>query len=93
VQFPTVAFVAFFGVALTGAWLLARWPTVRKCWLIASGVTFYASWDTRFVLLLAGIVLATWGFGRGIARTDGRVRSLLVAAGVTADLVALGFFR
>jgi D-alanyl-lipoteichoic acid acyltransferase DltB (MBOAT superfamily) len=93
VQFPTVAFVAFFGLALTGAWLLARWPVARKCWLVAAGLLFYASWDTRFVLLLAGIVLVTWGIGRGIARTDGRVRAALLAVGVTADLLALGFFK
>jgi alginate O-acetyltransferase complex protein AlgI len=93
VQFPTVAFVVFFGVALTGAWALARRPTARKCWFVAAGAVFIGSWDRRFVLLLGAVVLATWGCGRLIARADGRIRTAVVAAGIAADVLALGFFK
>ena len=92
-QFPTVTFVVFFGVVLTGAWTLHGHVRLRKLWLIAAGGWFYAAWDPRFVALLAGVVVATWGGGHLVARTEGRRRAAIMAAGIAADLTLLGFFK
>ena len=93
-QFPTAAFVIFFALALAGVWSLARWPVARKCWLVAAGGFFYSYWDSRFVLLLGGVVITTWGFGALIGRLrDSRARLALLASGIAVDLLVLAFFK
>ena len=92
-QFPTVTFLVFLGVVLTGAWVLHGHLRLRKLWLIGAGAWFYAAWDVRFLALLATLVILTWAGGRLIARTSGRRQSLLLAVGISADLLLLGFFK
>lgn len=92
--FPTATFAVFFVVALVGAWAFAPRPTLRKMWLVAAGGFFYSYWDTRFVLLLAGTVFATWGLGRAIARARSPAAARwFVVAGITAGLVVLAVFK
>lgn len=92
-QFPTVTFVLFFAVALTGAWALHRHVLLRKLWLIAAGAWFYAAWDRRFLGLLAALVVLTWVGGRFIASTSGRRQAMVMAAHITTSLLLLGFFK
>jgi len=93
VQFPTVTFVAFFAVVLVGAWALRDHLRYRRYWLIAAGGVFYGLWDLRFLALLTGMVVLTWATGRLMARASPRNQRLLLAGGVTADLLLLGFFK
>jgi D-alanyl-lipoteichoic acid acyltransferase DltB (MBOAT superfamily) len=60
---------------------------------VASWV-FYGFWDPRFVTLLIASGLLNWGTARLISRSTGRRRrQALVAVGVTANLLILGFFK
>ena len=54
---------------------------------------FYAWTDWRFVFLLAFSILLDWGIGIGIAAASGKRRRWLLASGVAANLVFLGFFK
>lgn len=92
-QFPTVTFVVFFGVVLTGAWALHGRLVLRKLWLIAAGAWFYATWDVRFLGLLAALIVATWGAGHLITRSTGRRQTALTAAAIALDLSLLGVFK
>jgi alginate O-acetyltransferase complex protein AlgI len=94
VLFPTATFAVFFGVVLAGAWALAPRPALRKCWLIAAGGLFYSYWDTRFVLLLGGMILGNWAFARVIGSCGSqRAKSIWLATGIAADLATLGVFK
>ena len=94
VLFPTATFAVFFAAVLAGAWGLARWPTARKCWLIAAGGFFYSYWDTRFVALLAGMVVVNWAVARAVERVSSdRARTIVLTVGIVADVAALGFFK
>ena len=92
--FPTVAFVAFFAIVMTGSWSLARWPTARKFWLVAAGGYFYSRWDRRLVVLLAAYVVVAWLVGRLLSLTsERRQRAVLLTTGIVLDLGALGVFK
>jgi D-alanyl-lipoteichoic acid acyltransferase DltB (MBOAT superfamily) len=93
VLFPTATFGVFFCVVLGGAWALAGRPTLRKGWLIAASGYFYAQWNPRFVLLLAGAVVVNWGAARLVAATTGRRRTSVAAAGIVLDLAGLAVFK
>jgi D-alanyl-lipoteichoic acid acyltransferase DltB (MBOAT superfamily) len=93
VLFPTATFGVFFCVVIAGAWALAAWPTLRKCWLIAASGYFYAEWNPRFVLLLAAAVAVNWGAARLTAVTNGRRRTSVVTAGIVLDLAGLAVFK
>jgi D-alanyl-lipoteichoic acid acyltransferase DltB (MBOAT superfamily) len=92
--FPTVTFAAFFMVVLAVAGLVQSHRLLRKLVLICAGAVFYAYWELRAVLLLAAVVLLTWGLARlaGQARRPA-VRSAAVVTAVVVDLATLGLFK
>ena len=97
--FPTVAFATFFLFAYALSWLLR--PTYRVwLWVMtALSLWFYGYSDARFVWLLAGTIVVSWGFGQAVWRTlapDGTSTPLsanLVRAAVVVHLGVLGFFK
>ncbi|MCP4222914.1 MAG: MBOAT family protein [Actinomycetia bacterium] len=95
--FPTVAFALFFCVAFLANWLLRPKTTVWRVVMIALSLFFYGWWDRRFVgLLVASIVLNYLSAHALIAarRSNQAARiSFVLAAGVTANLSILGFFK
>jgi alginate O-acetyltransferase complex protein AlgI len=90
--FPTVTFAVFFAVVLTTAWVLR--PSARgwRLFLLGASWVFYGWWDGRFVVLLAGAIVANHVVAGEIARGGRRARAWL-AAGIAADLAVLGFFK
>jgi alginate O-acetyltransferase complex protein AlgI len=64
-------------------------------WLAAASIAFYAYWRPAFVVLLLGSVLANYLFAHAIwkSREKPTLQRLLLCAGVTANLVALGYFK
>ena len=60
--FQSQAFVLLFLPAtLAGFWLLSRHEAARQWLLIAASLVFYAWWDIRFLPLLIGHAVITWG--------------------------------
>jgi alginate O-acetyltransferase complex protein AlgI len=91
--------LAFLPVALGGFFLAGyiggpRWALY---WLVVASLFFYGWWHPKFVLLLAGSILANYGIGQQILRLarsgrQGAARRWLIA-GVAANLALLGWFK
>ncbi|SHI33224.1 MBOAT family O-acyltransferase [Wenxinia saemankumensis] len=91
--FPTLQFVLFFAVvyglnlAVAGA---AAW---RKALLIAASYVFYAAWDWRFCLLMAGVSAIAWAGGLGARRHRwARGLSIVLLIGTLALFKYFNFF-
>lgn len=93
--FPTVTFAAFFVVVLAGNWALRARPVAWKQFMLVASYVFYGYWDWRFLALLAASTVTNEVLAVAIARSSGDRRrvSRLVAGGVAANLVTLGFFK
>ncbi|HME21372.1 MAG TPA: MBOAT family protein [Acetobacteraceae bacterium] len=91
--------LAFLPIALGGFFLAGRVGGTRwaLCWLVAASLFFYGWWNPKFVLLLAGSILANYAFGQQILHLarNGRRREAQrwLIAGVTANLALLGWFK
>jgi len=91
--FDSLTFIVFLAFAFICYWSIRSW-TARKALLLLSSYVFYAAWNPFFVLLL----MATTGFDWFAAHWMDRVetpsrRKLILAASITTNLSALGFFK
>ena len=55
VLFPTIRFAIFFALVLPASWLLMPKPVRWRVFMIAASFFFYASWNSHYALLLAGL--------------------------------------
>jgi alginate O-acetyltransferase complex protein AlgI len=89
--FDTLQYWVFFALTLA---LVAVLPhAVGKIALVALSYVFYAFWDVRFLLLLAGSTLANYIFGLLIESREGRSRRTVLVAAVAFNLTVLGIFK
>jgi D-alanyl-lipoteichoic acid acyltransferase DltB (MBOAT superfamily) len=90
--FNSLSFVAFF-LAVCGLYRVL--PHRAQNWLLlTAGYVFYASWDWRFVALLAVSTLTAYACALLIARSvDARQRKTVLLAGLGIHLALLGFFK
>jgi D-alanyl-lipoteichoic acid acyltransferase DltB (MBOAT superfamily) len=91
--------LGFLPATLAGFFLLGRIGGARwaLCWLVAASLFFYGWWNPRFVLLLAGSILANHRLGTHIvslAQTERpqAARRWLIA-GLALNLALLGWFK
>jgi D-alanyl-lipoteichoic acid acyltransferase DltB (MBOAT superfamily) len=90
--FNTLDFWAFFAVVYCVYRILGM--RTQNIWLLGASYVFYAFWDYRFVLLLAGSTAADWGLARRISREASREGARKwVAASVGINLLFLGVFK
>ncbi|CAH2602968.1 MBOAT family protein [Rhodovastum atsumiense] len=82
--------LGFLPPVLALYYALAGWQRAREGLLIAASLAFYAWWDLRFLPLLAGLAVATWGIGRLYLRYPWVALPLL---GMALNLGALGWFK
>ena len=96
--FNSLAFVfLFLPLTLVGYYVLI-WLGFRKwifLFLVLASLTFYAVWNPPYVLLLLASVFGNYLFGLWIerARAAGRSTGPVLALGVIANLVVLGWFK
>jgi len=93
VLFPTATFAAFFTLVFPLAWLLRARPGPWRAAMLVASYAFYGWWDARFILLLAASSVVNWALARGLARLEGRSRSLLLGLGIAFNLGLLAFFK
>ena len=97
--FNTHVFIFLF-LPITAAVFFVLGRSSRRlgaAWLTASSLFFYGWWNPMHVWILAGSILVNHGFGGALLRAHSRasvpqVRALL-AAGVGANLLLLGWFK
>ena len=92
--FPTVDFAIFFVLVFLGHWLLNHLAQPWKLFMIAASYVFYAWWDWRFVLLLAGVSFLAQVGALAVARCrTPRTRIVANAIAIAALLAPLAFFK
>ena len=95
--FQSYIFVfVFLPVSLGGYYLAGRiGDKAAKLWLVAVSFWFYGSFRLEYLLLLAAGMLLNYGIALGIRRKEkaGMRAGGLLAAGIAADLAALGYFK
>jgi alginate O-acetyltransferase complex protein AlgI len=92
--FPTVDFAIFFVLLFLGHWLLNHLSQPWKWFMTGASYVFYAWWDWRFVILLAGIsALAQLGAIAVSRSRTPRGRLVANALAVIVLLLPLAFFK
>ncbi len=89
---------AFLPISILGYYFLARRGGVSaaKIWLCAASFVFYAWWNPFFVVLLIGSIAFNYSLSVFLTDADsdtGRRQSLLLAAGIAANLLLLFYFK
>ncbi len=82
--------LVFLPIVLGFYYLCAEHCRLRLGLLVAASLIFYGYWDVRFVPLLVGLALATWGVAWLFVHGYGRA---WLALGVLLNLGALAFFK
>lgn len=88
--FLPITFIGMF-------WLGRKSHRLAALWLAVASLTFYAVWDSRFVLLLIGSIAFNYGAGYWIglrqAAKASKEAKVTLAAAIAANLTLLGFFK
>ncbi|MGA2734227.1 MAG: MBOAT family protein [Syntrophobacteraceae bacterium] len=91
--FCSFEYIIFFIVIMLLT-IIIRQNKAKKFVLLAGSCYFYAYWDYRFLLLLAGLSIANYYAGSKIASTQARAgKKRWLAASIVFDLMVLGFFK
>jgi alginate O-acetyltransferase complex protein AlgI len=88
--FNTAQFFVFFVVVLTLFYALPR--PARKYLLLIASYVFYASWNIKFLPLLASITLVDYGCALWMERMKSHRRLFLIIS-IAVNLGFLGFFK
>jgi len=94
--FPSIEFGFFLAFVLVVAWGLTalKADRLRKLFLLAASLFFYAFWSVGFALLL--VLVATLAYAVALANqrlaAPGR-RRLVIGLGVAVSLAVLGYFK
>jgi alginate O-acetyltransferase complex protein AlgI len=92
--FPTVEFAVFFVLVLGVAWSLSDRPARWRAFLLLASGAFYASWNWRYLPLLAALALGNLAVARRVraAASAARAKAWLSLA-VALDLGTLVLFK
>jgi len=91
--FTTPTFLLFFSICFTLYWL-AKGRGPQNALLVVASYFFYATWDSRFGLLLLATSLIDYCVGLGLARAGSiKLRRALLALSVCSGIGALALFK
>lgn len=89
--FNSVQYLAFLGIVVAVYGLLRR--RGQNVLLLVASYLFYGAWDWRFLSLLWISTATDYLVGRGMARSPGHRRKLLLAVSLTVNLGMLAAFK
>ena len=94
----SVFLYAFLPISILGYYLLAQRGGVAsaKVWLCAASFVFYGWWNPIFLLLLVGSIAFNYTVSLFLTDSDqgaGQKQTLLLAAGIAANLLLLFYFK
>ena len=93
VTFDSLSFLTFLVLIYAAYWCVRTWRT-RKMLLLGASYLFYGAWNPFFVLLIVATTGFDWIAARWMERADQPARrQLILAASITINLCALGFFK
>jgi len=93
VLFTAPQYFVLLGLTLLFLWRVKN-VTFQKVWLVAASYFFYAQWDPRFVLLLAGLSAFTYWCCKGIRRgAEESHRKQWLGAQIIVSLATLAYFK
>jgi alginate O-acetyltransferase complex protein AlgI len=91
--FTTLTFLLFLAAVFSLYWVL-RHRQAQNLLLVVASYFFYGWWDWRFCGLMLAASLLDFGVGLGLNRVETpRKRRVVLAVGLTGNLVTLGFFK
>lgn len=91
--FDSLTFAVFLALTYAAHWAVRPWRA-RKVFLLIASYLFYAAWNPFFVLLIVATTGFDWFAARWMDRSQEQTRrKLLLAASITVNLSALGFFK
>lgn len=85
----------FLPIVFVGMFWLGKFShRLAALWLTLASLTFYATWDARFVLLLFASIAFNYGaaYWIGLCRTT-KASKYTLAAAIAANLFLLGYFK
>ena len=93
--FNTLQFGLFFTILFLLYWVVAGKSNIlQKALLLAGSYLFYATWDWRFLFLLAGMALGNYGFALLIGTSEKRaMRKIWLVLGLMLNAGILVFFK
>lgn len=62
-------------------------------WLLIASLLFYAWGEPFFVLLMILSIIVNWLVGMGIAKSEGKLKRLILTLGIVFDLGFLGYYK
>lgn len=94
--FNSAAFIfVFLPITLAGFFLIQRLvetPIARMVWLAMASLAFYGYWNVEFLPIILVSIAANFLFATAI-RTWSRSSHVIFIVAVTANLMALGFYK
>jgi len=91
--FTTPTYLLFLALTFALYWASKK-RTAQNLLLVVASYVFYATWDSRFGLLLLGTSLLDYSVGISLARTEGaRARRALLMLSLCGNLGALALFK
>lgn len=88
--FNSFAYMIFLPVVVILYWLSPR--KLRTPLLLVASYVFYMFWKPVYGLLILGLTAANYFTGRFLEKSR-KSRALILAAGITFNLLALGYFK
>ncbi len=90
--FSSALFLALFLPIILGLYFLAQ-EKLRNYVLLVASLFFYAWGEPRAVLVMLGLIFASWGIGLLLDKTDGKEKKYWLAGGIVLNLAALFFYK
>lgn len=90
--FSSALFLALFLPITLGLYFLAQ-EKLRNYVLLVASLFFYAWGEPRAMLVMLGLIVASWGIGLVLDKTDGKKKKYWLAGGIVLNLSALFFYK
>lgn len=94
--FSSVVFVFYFLPVLLTVYLMVagKWRnTLGNIWLLIASLVFYAWGEATYLDLLLGTVALNYVAGLILVRYEGKPRRAVLAVGIAANLLLLGYYK
>lgn len=92
--FPTFTFFFFFVIVLSLNWALKKQPLAWRLFLLSASYIFYATWDIRFLPILAGLSILNFTSATLLSNMRSEKRKkITLAIIIILDILFLGILK